>query len=361
MKTQELYLKNLRYFYQFAKIETSRLLKLPVKEIQDLLVKYVIHMRNIGLAHGSIKNRASVIITFLELNDILVNKRKIARFYGEEKKTVKDFSYSIEDIQKMLSRASFRVKTMILFYSSTGIRKSAIIDLKLRHLKKIPEYGLYKITVYENTRDEYYTFCTPECATAIDSYIEQRKQAGETITQESYLFRNDYEYTDIRRVNHPQPVTGHSLSGVLRNLLIVCGLRGSSQEQFQRHEKAMFHAFRKFFDTSLVDANVNQLIKELLMGHSVGLDNSYFRPNEEKMLTEYVKAVNNLTINEENRLKIKVNQLTERQDEIDLMKLKHEKEMEAMDQKLDKVISMIQENPKLAKIKTSVLKNVRSS
>jgi len=125
-KTQELYLKNLRYFYQFVKIETKRLLELPVKEIQDLLVKYVIHMRNIGLAHGSIKNRASVIITFLELNDILVNKRKIARFYGEEKKTVKDFSYSIEDIQKMLSRASFRVKTMILFYSSTGIRKSAI-------------------------------------------------------------------------------------------------------------------------------------------------------------------------------------------------------------------------------------------
>jgi hypothetical protein len=47
--TQELYLKNLRYFYEFAKIETSKLLKLPISDIQDLLVKYVIHMRNVGL------------------------------------------------------------------------------------------------------------------------------------------------------------------------------------------------------------------------------------------------------------------------------------------------------------------------
>jgi hypothetical protein len=45
----------------------------------------------------------------------------------------------------MLTRASFRVKTMFLFYTSTGIRKSALIDLRLKHLKKIDSYGLYII------------------------------------------------------------------------------------------------------------------------------------------------------------------------------------------------------------------------
>ena len=45
------------------------------------------------------------------------------------------------------------------------------------------------------------------------------------------------------------------------------------------------------------------------MGHKVGLglDKSYFRPQD--MLAEYQKAINNLTINEENRLRVKVKKL----------------------------------------------------
>ena len=47
----------------------------------------------------------------------------------------------------------------------------------------------------------------------------------------------------------------------------------------------------------------------MLMGHSVGLDDCYYKPTEKQLLTEYLKAVDNLTINEENRLKRKVERL----------------------------------------------------
>jgi hypothetical protein len=47
----------------------------------------------------------------------------------------------------------------------------------------------------------------------------------------------------------------------------------------------------------------------MLLGHSVGLGGSYYRPTTKKLIDEYLKAVNNLTINEENRLKIKVKHL----------------------------------------------------
>jgi hypothetical protein len=56
----------------------------------------------------------------LGLNDIFVNKRKIQRFFGEQKKTVKDEAYTNEDIQKMTSMASFRTKVKIFVFSSTG-------------------------------------------------------------------------------------------------------------------------------------------------------------------------------------------------------------------------------------------------
>ena len=41
----------------------------------------------------------------------------------------------------------------------------------------------------------------------------------------------------------------------------------------------------------------------MLLGHSIGLSDSYYKPTEREMLSEYLKVVNALTINEENRLK----------------------------------------------------------
>ena len=47
----------------------------------------------------------------------------------------------------------------------------------------------------------------------------------------------------------------------------------------------------------------------MLMGHSVGLDDCYYKPTENQLLTEYLKAVNELTINEENILRTRVAKL----------------------------------------------------
>ena len=64
--------------------------------------------------------------------------------------------------------------------------------------------------------------------------------------------------------------------------------------------------FRKFFDTQLIYADVKPAIKEMFMGHSIGLDDHYFKPGENDVLEEYLKAVDMLTVNEEHRLKRKV-------------------------------------------------------
>jgi hypothetical protein len=59
-----------------------------------------------------------------------------------------------------------------LLIASTGIRIGAVHPLRLRSLSKVDSYGLYEITIYENTNEEYITFCTPEAARAIDCYLE---------------------------------------------------------------------------------------------------------------------------------------------------------------------------------------------
>ena len=44
----------------------------------------------------------------------------------------------------------------------------------------------------------------------------------------------------------------------------------------------------------------------MLLGHKIGLASCYYKPTEQEMLNEYLKAVDLLTINEENRLKLKL-------------------------------------------------------
>ncbi len=48
----------------------------------------------------------------------------------------------------------------------------------------------------------------------------------------------------------------------------------------------------------------------MLLGHKIGLASCYYRPTEQDMYSEYEKAIDSLTINEENRLRKKVETLT---------------------------------------------------
>ena len=69
------------------------------------------------------------------------------------------------------------------------------------------------------------------------------------------------------------------------------------------------HGFRKFFTKQLVDSKVGPEIREMLLGHNIGLAGAYYKPTEDEMLDEYMKAVDNLTIDPANRLQRKVEKL----------------------------------------------------
>jgi hypothetical protein len=48
----------------------------------------------------------------------------------------------------------------------------------------------------------------------------------------------------------------------------------------------------------------------MLMSHSIGISDSYYRPTEEELLNDYLKAISCLTISDENRLQEQVNELS---------------------------------------------------
>jgi hypothetical protein len=73
--------------------------------------------------------------------------------------------------------------------------------------------------------------------------------------------------------------------------------------------------------------------RRMLEGHSVGIDEHYCKPSEEDLQEEYMKAADNLTINEENRLRRKVEKLEVEKTQIEALALELEKVKKAIKKK----------------------------
>ena len=169
--------------------------------------------------------------------------------------------------------------------ASSGMRIGAIPDLKLKHLSG------NKITVYENTKEEYYTFCTPECNTIIQQYLDYRSRSGEKLTPDAPLIRKQFDSNDLEQVRkQSEPIALNTLNVILDHHLQRCGLRTVNHVERIRKSVARAHGFRKFFTTQLVNTRINPEIREMLLGHKIGLSSAYYRPTEEEMLEEYMKG-----------------------------------------------------------------------
>ena len=127
------------------------------KIIEAQLIDYIMSLRNDGIAYSTIKYLLAPIFTFYQLNDVLLNKKNVFRYLGEYKRVIKDKAYTTAQIRQALQNADQRMRMIILLLSSTGCRIGALPALTLGNLTKIPDYSLYKITLYEGTINEYYT------------------------------------------------------------------------------------------------------------------------------------------------------------------------------------------------------------
>jgi integrase len=316
----------INHYMRFIDINNaSSLIKQDTKTIEQQLISYLNDQRiNQKLSYAILHLRLAALRRFYEMNDVMLNWKKVSNYLGENTKIFKDRAYTTEEIQRLLTKADERMRVVILLLASTGMRIGAIPGLKLKHLTKVGDYNLYQITVYENTKDEYYCFCSPECATAIDSYITYRKRCYEKVGPESPLIREQFDRDNPDKARKPRLLPLNTLNVLIRELLIVAGIRSvehltetqTSSGRLRKEVRAS-HGFRKFVTTNMIRAKVNPEAREMLLGHSIGLSDSYYRPDANEILIEYLKAVDLLTINEENRLRRKVEILQVKADKIE--------------------------------------------
>ena len=212
----------------------------------------------------------------------------------------------------MLSTSSdLRQKVIVLLLASTGMRVGAIHSMVLSNLKRVDvetQY-LYKIIVYELEEEEYYTFCSFECAIAIDQYLEYRARFGEVLKPNSPLIREEFDHSDLFKSRMPRKLSNQYVMILVDRILVNAGIKATKRRikgaKTELHPVKRCHGFRKFYVTNMKKANADFSDREFLVGHkySRGLDVNYDRTSEEDRLQEYLKAMDLLTISPENRLR----------------------------------------------------------
>jgi integrase len=294
------------------------LMKNDIQFYRDSITSYITYNKqrvlNKELAAGTLNMYYHTIKLFYDMNDITeqgINWNKISRGLPKGRIIANDRAPTLEEIRKLMEYADRRMKMLVTVMFSSGIRVGAWEYLQLKHVIPVHDSGVAKLIVYDNENEQYNTYITPEAYAAIKEWIAFRESYGEKITPDSYLMRDLWPTTDTTTAygnssapglaTHPKKLTTSSIQKILSRALKKQGIRQplkkGSGATTRRHPFKLAHGLRKAF-RSKAGLVMHHLNVELIMGHkTTGTQETYWRPTENDVLQDYLKAVPLLTIN----------------------------------------------------------------
>ena len=320
--TEVNYLSCMRYFKEFGKFKKYQdILKLKPKKLTEVIEDYIMFRREKNNPN-SIGYYYYPIQAFLEMNDVLINFKKLKKMFPAKIKTVVERGWTTEEIQKMLDRCSnTKQRAIIHFENASGGRVGIFNGLKMKHLIPInDDIGkCYAIVGYANEIEEYITFLTPEATKALDNYFNKRRSDNEILNEDSPVFRASYNLGEEKTF----AANSKTISSIPRYLQKTAGLRDVNTKKWNRYPVAANHGFRHRFDEVLKSVTgINVHLAEKMFAHTsriVPMDGTYNTPKLENSFDEYKKIIHLLTIspNEHQRIELK-----QKQKEIDKLKIK---------------------------------------
>ena len=331
--TRVVYTTCLKKYFEFP--GSSKFINMTdTRKIEDHITDFITSMKKEGKSFRAIYNYVSAICKYYRMKRVSLDTKHIREYLPEFKKSKKDRPYEYEEIRRLLDIADERMRTVILLLASTGMRIGAIPGLRLRNIEKVEidaATSIYKIMVYEGFKEEYITFATPECTVAIDSYLKMRERYGEKLNTNSFVIREQFDIRDPFAISKCKEVKANTLTGKLIDLAVRAGIRQKEVLEGKPHgtirnDVPIAHGFRKFFTTQLVKSDVKSELRWLLEGHNLKAnDPAYIRTQEEDLLEQYQKGIDNLTIGPANRLQRTVETLKIEKSRIDGLEAKIQK------------------------------------
>jgi hypothetical protein len=158
-----------------------------------------------------------------------------------------------------------------------------------------------KVRVYAQDEEEYYSFTTKEAYDTLREWMNYRKESGEEVTKDSWLMRSLWDVTTPRGkgvVTIPKKLKSSGVKRLMERALWAQGLRSKLPAGRRRHEFQADHGFRKWFKTRCEIGGMKSINVETLMGHSIGIQDSYYRATSDELLQDYLKATSFLNIDD---------------------------------------------------------------
>jgi integrase len=277
---------------------------------EDSFMKFIEYQKQRSstgeIAASTISNYYKATKLFCEMNDLVLNWKKIARGLPRGKKAANDRAPTTDEMKKLLEYPDRRIKPIILVMASSGIRVGAWDELQWKHVTPIKndkgEIIAAKLTIYPGDQEEYFTFITSEAYFALADWMKFRVENGEEITGNSWVMRDIWQTTNMKYgarfglATNPKKLESIAITRILERAAWEQGVRNPLPNGFKRHEWKVSHGFRKFYKSCTEFARMKSLNIELLMGHDIGISKPYYKPTEQELLKDYLNAVDQLTI-----------------------------------------------------------------
>ena len=270
-KTLQLYKQYLWHFCNFIGLTTEEVVSKytadNIKEVirlQRIAEDYVLFLqakiRKGEITAGTAHSMIPPVKLFCEMNDIILNWRKINKFLPYGNGNAADEAYTREQIKKMLEHSDLRAKIPILFMASSGMRLGGFVGLRDGDIRPIYDEVTGKklvaayVIVYKGTDDEYDTFISPEAFSVYQEYQNLRIKFGENITRKSPILLRRFDISPDGKtaiLDNTRPVALSTVAGIIRTVAYKAGIREVSENYKDRYNIKIAHGFRKFFNTTL--------------------------------------------------------------------------------------------------------------
>jgi hypothetical protein len=311
------------------------------------------------ISESTIPNYFKSIKLFCVMNDITVNWQKLNKGLPTGRHAAEDRAPTIEEIKKLLEYPDRRIKPIVLVMISSGIRVGAFDYLKWKHISPLKDKKgkiiAAKMIVYPGDREEYFTFITAEAYGALKEWIDFRISFGEQINGESWVMRDIWQTTNVEYgakwglATVPKKLQSSAIKRFINRALWEQGIRRPLENGLRRHEFKTVHGFRKFFKTHS-EQFMKSINVEILMGHTIGVSDSYYKPSEKEILEDYLKATDALTIfkNNDQIIEKELDALREKNENNDhIINSKLQQRDDAINALSDQVMTLLQEINKM--------------
>ena len=106
--------------------------------MEGLIRDYIIHIREDRKRCHRLQwqHTPSAIAHFFEMNDVIINWKKLKKFKGKKRQMVEDVPYTRDQIKTMIDLPSSRDRCMILVMASAGLRRGGFISHQNKRFAK---------------------------------------------------------------------------------------------------------------------------------------------------------------------------------------------------------------------------------